>query len=510
MRRYHHEDESSSSDSDIDTSSIVTRARPDEFDERLHALLCGGQSRFLGPRITPVDPNAWQTHTHDRKPGKHLPGNRNEKIVVKGEASAEWVERLSKIFRDYFYGLYGRQIPTFQLTQASVKYISMLSSARARDRVLATLFQKRPVIWDLMAGSGADVLAFLLDLNPYEIVACQRSTTPGDSSSEQYQASLHEFQIMQENIMNLSRAFPELRVALRSDERSLNAPMLAAGEGQEIRHTIPVKCKHKHAETFIMSCPDGTEVDMIYLDPSWDDDYATEGEVSMRKYELSPKELFDRLERIIWGPIERKKIKVGCYVIKTRWNWLQVQQYLPSINSKFIAMYSIKARQFAAHPGKPGPYGQKQGIFHYMVLVHRDYQTITAENDQMYWDIVRNGQAVWVKKDTFAQVVKPVYSDHHHNPEFTERDPHNPSEYIHIEPPPALRPGQYTKAKEPAKPTYDPRKEDQEGERPAASGEEREDGEEEEFSRFRSRNPYDNLPEEYDAILRARAPIQAA
>ena len=466
MPRYHYGDESSSSDSDADMANIVTRTGCVEFDEELHALLCGkagagggvGQDKFLGPRVTPVDPNAWQTNTRDSRRGKGRPENRNAKIVVKGEASLEWVERISKIFRDSFYGLYGKQIPSFKLTQDSYKYVSMLPSARARDRVLATLFQKRPVIWDLMAGSGADVIAFLLDLDPYEIVACQRSTTPGDSSSEQYHASLQEFQIMQENIMAVARAFPELRVNLRSTEELLTAPPLAAGEGQETRHTIPVKCKHKHAETFIMSCPDGTEVDMIYLDPSWDDDFATEGEAAMRKYELSPKELFDRLEKIVWGPIERKQIKVGCYVIKTRWDWLKVQEYLPSINSKFIATYSVKAQQFAAHVGRPGPYGQKQGVFHYMVLVHRDYQTITAENDQMYWDIVRNGQPVWVKKDTFAQVVKPVYSDHLHNPQFTETDPHNSSEYIHIIPPPALHPGQRTVAKKPAKPTYDPRK----------------------------------------------------
>jgi hypothetical protein len=512
MRRYHHGDESSSSDSDMGTTRIVRHV---EFDEGLHAFLCGksavGPDHFLGvrvtpvdPRVTPVDPDAW--HTVPRRSNKgHHGQNKNDKIRVKGEQSAEWVEKLSKFFRDYFYGLYGRQIPQFQLTQSSHKYVSMLPSARSRDRVLATLFQRRPVIWDLMAGSGADVIAFLLNLDPYEIVACQRSTVPDDQSSEQYQESLKEFFVMQDNIMSVANAFPELNVKIRSDERrNLAAPMLSAGATRDgVRYTIPVKCKHKHAQTFIGSVARGTEVDLVYLDPSWDDDYATERTIGMREYELSPEELFKRLQKIIWGPIEERGIKVGCYVIKTRWDWLKVQSYLPSINSKFIATYSIKAQQLSQHPGKPGPYGQQKGIFHYMILVHRDYQTITAETDQMYWDIVRNGQPIWVKKDTFAKVIKPVYSDYLHLPEFKEKEPVNGSEYIYIMPPPA-EPGPRTVAKKPAEPTYDPRSKDHETD-PAAP-EETEQSDED----WAYENPFGVLKPQEAASLHARTRTKVA
>lgn len=380
--------------------------------------------------------------------------------MTKAEADPEMVKRFSRIFRDYFYGVTGRHISDFNLTPSTHKYVSMLPSARERDRVLATLFQTRPVIWDLMAGSGADVLAFLLDLNPKAVIACQRAMIPDDRDPAQYAASLEEFNVMEKNIRSFVKAFPELGIIVRSsvaDQHTLAAGE-EGGDGLASGTQIPptVKCKHLHAETFIMSQTDGTEVDMIYLDPSWDDDY-DESTESARRFELTPTELFKRLEDIIWGPIKLKNIKVGCYVIKTRWNWLKVQEYLPKINSEFIATYSVKAQPFRQKVGAPGPYGQKQGVFHYMILVHREYQTIAAHNNQMYWDIVRNGQPVWVKQSTVVRPVRPVYSNQINNPVFVESDPHNPEEYFLVEPPTSLAPGhRAVEAPEPERPTYNP------------------------------------------------------
>jgi hypothetical protein len=441
MRRVHY-DASSSSEDDDGLQGVVG-----EFDARMHAFLCGQTAANPGFFLGPYE-GEWEEVKRKgrgapgRGPGKHHPGNR--KIPTKAEANPEMVERFSRIFRDYFYGVTGRQIAGFMLTPSSHKYVSMLPSARERDRVLSTLFQTRPVIWDLMAGSGADVMAFLLDLNPKVVVACQRAMMPDDRDESQYTASLQEFNTMERNIRSFVQAFPEMKIIIRS---SMDQNMLGAGEEEEDEEVpagldIPptVKCKHLHAERFIDSQKEGTEVDMIYLDPSWDDDYEESAEAS-RRFELTPTELFQRLETIIWGPIKRKKIKVGCYVIKTRWNWLKVQQYLPTINSEFIATYSIRAQPFRRQVGAPGPYGQKGGVFHYMVLVHREYQTIAARNNQMYWDIVREGKPVWVKRDTVVHPVRPVYSNQINNPVFVEADPHDLVGYFMVQPPPPLAPG---------------------------------------------------------------------
>ena len=438
-------DAGSSSDGDDGIPDVRNKLSTALFDAKMHEFLCGRSTTLPGIYLGPdhADDGEWKQVRRQGdpgKPGRRHPGNR--KIPTKAEADPVMVKRFSKIFRDYFYGVTGRPIPGFELTPSSHKYVSMLYSARERDRVLATMFQTRPVVWDLMAGSGADVLAFLLDLNPRLVIACQRAMIPDDKDPAQYAASLEEFKVMERNIQEFANAFPELNIIIRSSLSDQHT--LSAGEGEEddaVEQYKPptVKCKHLHAETFIRSQPEGTEVDMIYLDPSWDDDYDQSAE-SARKFELSPTELFKRLETIIWGPIKQKKIKVGCYVIKTRWNWLKVQQYLPEINSEFIAKYSIRAQPFRKEAGPDGPYGQKQGVFHYMILEHREYQTIVARNNRMYWDIVRNGKPVWVRRDTVVHPAMPVYSNQLSNPEFVESEPLNSEAYFLVEPPPPLAP----------------------------------------------------------------------
>ena len=450
-----YDDTSSSSEGDDGVPDVRYKLNTELFDAKMHEFLCGQSTArpgiYLGPRR--ADDDGWN-HVKRRevvRPGRRHPGNRT--IPTRAQADPEMVKKFSRVFRDYFYGLTGRPLTGFELTPSSHKYVSMLSSARERDRVLATLFQTRPVVWDLMAGSGADVLAFLLDLNPKVVVACQRAVTNSKDSS-QFAASEQEYRVMEGNIRAFANAFPELKIVIH-DSSVADRHALSAGAGVDDGAAgtyIPptVKCKHQHAETFITSQKEGTEVDMIYLDPSWDDDYDQSAE-SARKFELSPAELFKRLDDIIWGPIKLRKIKVGCYVIKTRWNWLKVQEYLPAINSEVIAKYSIRAQPFRKAVGPDGLYGQKQGVFHYMVLVHREYQTISAHNNQMYWDIVRDGKPVWVKTDTVVHPAKPVYSNQLNNPVFLESDPHKPAEYFLVQPPPPLVP-RHNEVREPDPP----------------------------------------------------------
>jgi hypothetical protein len=414
--------ESSSSDSENDDS--YTGKYP--FDVKAHAALCAlvpyDQRKFLGPKN-----EDWTVVGPRGKPHKGIPV-----AVPQSEGKMRHHER---VFRDLFYAYTGRKILDFKLTPESSKYISMLTSARERDNVLSTLFSSRPVIWDLFAGSGADVYSFLSNLWPKTVVACQRSVRDGVSHGSEYEKSKNEYKVLTKNIQAYVDVFPELKLKIYTEGRMDPFPALSAGEGHGIPSTADtppvIKCKHLLAEDFI-NTQEGAEVDMVYLDPSWDDEH--DSDENPLKYELSPKQLFDRLERIIWGPIRRKNIKVGCYVIKTRWNWLKVQEYLPSINSEYIARYSVEAQPFRHVLDQPGPYGAIKGIYHYMILVHRDYETIEVKNTQMYWDIVQNGKPVWIKRDTVVPIYKPMYTHRPSNPVYTEEDPKNVDDYFKVDP----------------------------------------------------------------------------
>jgi hypothetical protein len=398
----------STTDSDCDTQVR------DEFDADLHQFLCSGlegRRRRNGPE----DADGFRVVRYGRAPKKY---------------TDKQIARFGEIYKDYFYALTGVRLQSFQLTRSTQKYVSMLEFARERDRVLATMFERRPVIWDLMAGSGSDGLAFLMDLDPKELILCQRSIPDTDRDDARFQASLAEYKVMCNNVQGFLRSVPGINASMRAEHMDHPVPF---GEGTR---TV-IKCKHKLAETFLMSIDAhaNAEVDCIYLDPSWDDDHDIGGN-SMRGAEMTPKQLFERLETLIWGPIRRKNIKVGCYVIKTRWNWLRVQQYMDTVTTEFLALYSIRTQPFRPDVGrlKHEEFGGVQGVYHYMVLIHKEYKTVNLKNSQLYWDLVRNGRPVWVKRDSVVGMTKPAYSSHTSFPEYTEHDPHNAGEYFIVQP----------------------------------------------------------------------------
>jgi hypothetical protein len=394
--------------------------------------LCGKQpvdpSMFLGPQMTPS----------------------RDTIPVVPYANERDIDRASQTFRQMFYAYTGRKIMDFKLTKETQRYVSMLTSARSRDRYLVNLLSQPPVIWDLSAGSGADVIFFCENTGAKLIVACQRSVPEEyQSLRPEYEASLQLYKVMVNNIKCYLNARPELNGFL-TDEGLGHRPENAQ---------IEIRCKHILAENFILSQKLGTEVDIVYLDPSWDNEH--DSLENSREYELSPKELFDRLEKIIWGPMRAREIKVGIYVIKTRWDWRDVQEFV-SIKDEFIAFYSIEAIQFRdeAKIHKSGPYHSAKGLFRYMILTHKNYQTIHERNNQMYWDIVRNGTPVWVKKDSLLDIHQPRYTEAFPVPVWTDKQPADVSDYIHVVPPKASKHHQIIHAsKAPERQsTYDPDK----------------------------------------------------
>jgi hypothetical protein len=419
MEGHYHD---SSTDSDGDTSSDRMAVIPyhagirDGFDPDLHQFLCFGlEGRGRQRRHGPEGSDGFRVVRYGTAPKKY---------------TDKQIKQFSEIYKDYFFALTGLRLQYFELTRSTQKYVSMLEFARGRDRVLATMFERRPVIWDLMAGSGSDGLAFLLDLDPKELILCQRSIPDTDRDDTRFQASLTEYKVMCNNIKGFLQSVPGINATMRAEH--IDRPVLIGNGTRTV-----VKCKHKLAETFLMSqdAEAGTEVDCVYLDPSWDDDHDIGGN-SMRGAEMNPEQLFERLEALIWGPIRRKNIKVGCYVIKTRWNWLRVQQYMDSVTTEFQAMYSIRTKPFRPNVDrlKHEEFGGVQGVYHYMVLIHKEYKTVNLNNSQLYWDLVRNGKPVWVKKDSVVGMTRPVYSNHTGFPEYTENDPRDTGEYFMVQP----------------------------------------------------------------------------
>jgi len=480
MRRHDKPKGCSDSDDDSDGMAIIpysaaSTMQNDGFDPVLHQLLCFG----LGPH---EDGEEWQ----DVVRGK----TKKTKVY-----SQKQVDEFSKVYRDYFYATTGVRLNKFKLTVSTQKYVSMLEFARVRDRVLTTMLERRPKIWELGAGSGADSVAFLLDMDPEEIVMCQRSVPDEVHHGEEYDNSWREYQIMCDNIKDFAQA-------VKLDAK-IDVEGESSGSGKGKRRTL-IKCKHKLAENFILSHADkpGTEVDIVYLDPSWDDDHDTGGN-TVKGRELTPRELFTRLERIIWAPIRNMGIKVGCYVIKTRWNWQKVQGYMDTIDSEFQAMYSIRTHPYRPDPKKlrPEGYGSVQGVYHYMILTHKEYKTIDVNNSQMYWDIVRNKVPVWVKKSTCVGLVRPAYSSHTAFPEMTETKPANEADYFMVNPTGKRKKGaeKIQGAKTPQEQTsYHSQKfepagggaREQEGDGSGSSSEEEDD------DRYKSSNPWGVLPED--------------
>lgn len=468
------------SDSDSDTLPEDPKRCKTEpaFDQAMHDFLCFG----LGPRYGPVHPQYVipSPEWHRETPPKHKYKDQD-------------IERFTSIYKDYFLGLTGIKLTNFKLTQSTHKYVSMLEFARGRDRILATLFERRPIVWDLHAGSGADSFAFIMDLDPQEVVMCQRSVPHGERrDTEEMRASEREYQIMCDNVKDFLKATKlDVRLDIEGDHNALP-------EGPERRH-MHIKCKHKLAENFIMSSP-GKEVDIVYLDPSWDDDRDSGGKAT-RGVEMTPAELFHQLDRLIWQPIKNMNIKVGCYVIKTRWNWLRIQNYMDEVNSEFVAKFSVRTHPFRPDVSdlRPDEYGGVRGVYHYMILTHKEYKTIELENSQMYWDIVRNNVPVWVKKSTCVGIIKPLYSDHAKFPVYTETEPSNAKGYIKIN---AHGRPRKEKAAGPVHPkehaSYDSQKfepADQPTEEPVQDYEEEQP--------YASYNPYSVLPPHTEARLKA-------
>jgi hypothetical protein len=323
--------------------------------------------------------------------------------------SEEKATEFSQKYNCYFKALTGKDLD-FIITPTSQPYLSMLEPCRHRDRILMTMFEKRPVIWDLMGGSGSDTIAFMLDLDPESVVIVEQGMGSTEEKSRESKALDH-------NIQSFCRCFEDFRDALTPSAPGLD--------------DARIRIKHMTAKKFIQQANHNPidpktdkraplRVNMAYLDPSWDkaydpDEIPAEGyDPSQGEFEISPSQLFGYLDRHVWQPMKQNNIEVDVYVMKTRWEWSRVSAELEALNSDYIAVYSIQAIPFAFHLEKDvhSKYGEMKGQFHYMVLMHKKYRNIPDERSKWYMDLIRRGKKVYVDERTIVHPFKPRYADH--------------------------------------------------------------------------------------------------
>jgi len=329
------------------------------------------------------------------------PYNTNGSPIIRKHTlvSEEQAKLFSEKYNSYFYGLTGKRI-NFIITPTAQPYISMLEMCRHRDQILMTLFDKPPVIWDLMGGSGGDSYGFLLDLDPRSLCIVEKGTGSKEEMSREAKALEH-------NIKAFCECFDEYKDALRPSSDG-------AGNAR-------IQIFHMTAKDFIERANPSKEpmlVDMGFLDPSWDKAYDADelpaGGYQEGEYEISPTELFGYLDRHIWQPLRRNRITVDIFVMKTRWEWSRVQQELERINSEYMALYSIQCVQFAEYldTRQVGKYGEIRGQYHYMILKHKKYQVRQDNRSKWYFDLVRKGKRIYVDERTTVKPFKPRYADH--------------------------------------------------------------------------------------------------
>lgn len=331
------------------------------------------------------------------------PYNTNGAPIIRKHTliSEEQAKIFSEKYNAYFYGLTKKKI-NFIITPTAQPYISMLEMCRHRDQILMTLFDKQPIVWDLMGGSGGDSYGFLLDLDVHSLVIVERGTGTKEEISREAKALEH-------NIKSFCECFEEYADAFQPSNPG----------AKDAR----VQIHHMNAKDFIEQANPSKEpmfIDMAFLDPSWDKAYDADEQPTAAthqpdsEYEISPTELFGYLDRHIWQPLRKNRITVDIFVIKTRWEWSRVQQELERINSEYMALYSIQCIQFAQYldTRTVGKYGEIRGQYHYMILKHKKYQVKQDNRSKWYFDLIRKGKRIYVDERTIVKPFKPRYADH--------------------------------------------------------------------------------------------------
>lgn len=411
------------SDSNFVTGAALSKKSQDSVSSNyLSAVL----DRFSS-NVATLEAGRWVFHPNGFREWREYPHNGAPRIRKRQLVTEETAKLLSEKYNAYFYALTGKQLD-FVITPTAQPYLSMLEACRHRDQILQTLFEKRPKIWELMGGSGGDAIAFMLDLDPEELVIVEYGIGDQGEKTREKKALVH-------NIHSFCECFDEYRGAFDPED--------PGKVGNRVR------VEYMTAKNFIEKANPVNRttrtrapmhINMVYLDPSWDKAFyqAIEGEDrakyestdrvkeleeehnetynpnEVEEYESKPEDLFHYLEEQVWEPMKRNNITVDVYVLKTRWEWSSVSRQLEKVNSDYYVPYSIQAIPFQEHINRqqPGLYGEIKGQFHWIVMVHKKYRSIKDERHEWYMDLIRRGQKIYVDGSSVVKPFHPRYADH--------------------------------------------------------------------------------------------------
>jgi hypothetical protein len=353
-------------------------------------------------------------------------GTKRKQATIPHEISPVWCDYESELWNLYFETLTGKNIG-FQLTPKSFPYFSPLECRRNLDVLLQTLFSKRPIVLDLTCGSGSDSIAFLMHLDPEQIFCV-------DSMSEA------AFAVTINNMQNYVNAFPETYGGMN---------IMKNGKGVEIwkqrisMHRQQASEFLKRFATYLKTLPDWQNKEILgYFDPAWDARYLPglskeEYEQFLKEtggveYEVSPKILFNYIQKHILEPMLAKEIQFSVFCIKVRWEMTpaKMQEYLnlnPEVGQHFVVLYSVQALPFVKSSAlgrengrlvitdrdgrrKRHDHGAVKGQFHWIIMKNTKYTY--AQDERSWWYkqwIEHSDAAVFVEKGSQVTPHKPLY-----------------------------------------------------------------------------------------------------
>ncbi len=265
----------------------------------------------------------------------------------------------------------------FMFTPASIPYVSMLEACRARDSAIVNLITHRPVIWDIMGGSGTDSVGFLCNMYPEALVLV-------DDCYVTEQGRAFEFECVRHNIQEIVRAFP-------------------------ILDDVRIEFHSTTARDFILLERNrGVHVTILFIDPCWFSGRAADTR------EMEPEELLALLHEEVFAPIKQNKIQVDFYILKTRWAWEKIAGLLgdSDLSTKYHPVLSIMAqplRKFVDEEQWERE-GQTKGRYHYVVLMHSDLREDAWVKSDLY-KALRERQPFTVDTRTFSEPFQPRYSE---------------------------------------------------------------------------------------------------
>lgn len=350
----------------------------------------------------------------------------------------------------YFETITGKNID-FKFSPRTLPYASALECRRNLDVLLIPLMPERPIIWDLTAGSGSDLVAFGLWFNCAKYFGV-------DFMVKQ------DFELLLGNARKFTKAYP-----YDYPEGCVCVP----GEGRDIWNDPKRKIflQNTTAKKFIQQYGHYVKTELeynlvhcVYVDPSWSGDYlaknltdaeymekvrqdVNDGEAlpASIEHEASPDILMDWVAREILTPMAQAKPPIRCavLVLKVRFELTSVkmQTYLdnhPEIGRRFVVLYAVQALPHTLHEdmGKENGHivimdtihGKKvkrhtvnkygvnivKGQFHFLVLKDSDFTYVNDSKADWYDKevLVHEPKAVYVlDSSTMKRTFKPTYSD---------------------------------------------------------------------------------------------------